>query len=311
MSEGDNLKKIEIKKCSKCKKPLNHLKFGKDRNTKDGLTSSCKTCQKLFRDSNKDKYRAYYLLTKEKRLKQMKTYGKIYRANNKEKIAEGNKKWRDNNIEAALLTSQKYYLKNKARINSRHKSYNKIESIKAKEYNANYCKSSAKYKTFKDKLTIDESSRLSEDNIHLEVKCKYCNKYFVPTIISVKGRIASLNDTQAGSQFLYCSEGCKKACPTYYQKKYSRGFKKRTSREVQPELRKLVLERDDWKCQKCGIGIDKTELHCHHLTGVEINPIESADIDNCVTLCKRCHKEAHLLPGCGYNDYRRKKCKED
>lgn len=296
--------------CSKCKESLSYLKFGKDKHAKDGFTSSCKACQKLFRDNNKEKTKAYRLLTREKRLKQMKEYRKIYSVNNKAKIAKANKKWRDNNIEVALLRSKNYYLKNRVSIINKNKARRKINKIKTKEYHTNYCKSNAKYKTFKDKLTVDESSRLAEDCIHLEVKCKYCGKYFIPTILSVKRRVASLNDTQGGSQFLYCSNNCKDACPTYGQKKYQKGFKSVTSREVQPELRKLVLERDNWQCQKCGIGIDKAELHCHHLTGVEINPIESADMDNCVTLCKKCHKEVHLLPGCGYTDYRRKKCKE-
>jgi len=37
------------------------------------------------------------------------------------------------------------------------------------------------------------------------------------------------------------------------------------------------------------------------------NPIESADLDMVITLCKGCHKEVHKLPGCKYNDL---KCKE-
>ena len=86
-------------------------------------------------------------------------------------------------------------------------------------------------------------------------------------------------------------------------KKLSVGFKTDTSREVQPHLRKLVLERDDWTCQKCGNG-DK-ELHCHHMTGIEINPIESADMDNCITFCVDCHHEVHRLSYC---NMRREKC---
>ena len=267
--------------CSKCGKLLKYSEFYKNKRAKDGLMSVCKYCCKLFRDTNK------------------------------EKIAKQKKKWRDSNIDTALLKSKEYYLKNRASINIKHRLYNNTNSVKVKEYNAKYCKSNAKYKTFKDKLTVDESSRLANDGVSLEVKCKYCNQYFIPTVLSVKRRTGSLNDTQGGSQFLYCSEGCKKACPTYYQKKYTRRFKKVTSREVQPELRKLVLERDNWECQICGANINDAELHCHHLTGVELNPVESADMDNCVTLCKDCHKKVHKLPGCRYSDYRRKECKED
>ena len=77
-------------------------------------------------------------------------------------------------------------------------------------------------------------------------------------------------------------------------------FKLATSREVQPELRKLVLKRDDYKCQKCLKGLDEVQLHCHHIDPIINNPVESADIDNCVTLCKACHKEVHKLPNCSY-----------
>jgi len=34
------------------------------------------------------------------------------------------------------------------------------------------------------------------------------------------------------------------------------------------------------------------------------NPLESADLDNCVTLCKNCHKEVHGKEGCKYNELR-------
>jgi len=77
----------------------------------------------------------------------------------------------------------------------------------------------------------------------------------------------------------------KNACPIFRMRRFPKGFYLGTSREVQPELRQLVLKRDNYTCQKC----DKcnVELHCHHITGVEQNPIESADVDNCITLCIR------------------------
>jgi len=41
----------------------------------------------------------------------------------------------------------------------------------------------------------------------------------------------------------------------------------------------MRLECDGYICQKCHRTIDESELHCHHITGVEQNPIESADIE--------------------------------
>lgn len=109
-----------------------------------------------------------------------------------------------------------------------------------------------------------------------------------------------------GECFLYCSIGCKVACPVYGQVSYQKGYKKATYREVQPELRQLVLERDSWACQygDCDKTVEDSELHCHHIIGVEQDPIESADVDNCITFCKEHHKLVHKLPGCSYNDLR-------
>ena len=116
----------------------------------------------------------------------------------------------------------------------------------------------------------------------------------------------AIKGKRVGEGNFYCSENCKKACPTYKQIKYPKGFKLTTSREVQPELRKLVLALDNYKCQTCEAGLEETELHCHHIGAVSQNPPESADIDNCITLCKKHHKQVYALPNCGYTEL---KCK--
>jgi len=62
-----------------------------------------------------------------------------------------------------------------------------------------------------------------------------------------------------------------------------------------------VLERDNYTCQKCN-AYDNIELHCHHILLLNESPIESAGIDNCITLCKECYKKAHKIPDCGYHE---------
>ncbi len=76
-----------------------------------------------------------------------------------------------------------------------------------------------------------------------------------------------------------------------------------TSRPDQDPLRRLTLERDQYTCQRC--GTKNTYLICHHFEGIEINPIESADLDNCITLCYSCHTKVHSSGQC---DVRRKPC---
>jgi len=148
--------------------------------------------------------------------------------------------------------------------------------------------------------------RNKENNNVLEVKCMYCDKWYKPSRQSVQCKINAINGQRTGEHNLYCSDECKKACPTYGQRIYPKDFKINTSREVQPELRKLVLKRDNYTCQKC--NMTNTELHCHHYEGIEINPVESADIDQCITLCKECHNEVHRKDKCGMKDYKRSKC---
>jgi len=160
----------------------------------------------------------------------------------------------------------------------------------------------ASYDQYRPSLELYHKVR--GDNDILEVKCTYCGRWYKPTYDEVKSRKYSIEKGNGGGNYFYCSNICKKQCPIYYKSKYSENskiFKPSTSREVQPELRKLVFERDNWTCIKCK---EVKNLHCHHIDPVVNNPIESADINNCVTLCKNCHKEIHRKEGCKYNELR-------
>ena len=161
-----------------------------------------------------------------------------------------------------------------------------------------------RYDLFVDRLEpIEQCRRNEEDSNILEVRCVYCGKWYIPSINQVSSRITNINSI--GGCHFYCSHGCKKACPIYMKTEKellnSINGKPRLNREVQPELRQLVFLRDGYECQKCG---SHESLHCHHITGVEQNPIESADVDNCITFCKACHKEVHKEIGCRYIDLR-------
>ena len=52
-------------------------------------------------------------------------------------------------------------------------------------------------------------------------------------------------------------------------------------------------------CRKCG---SEEALHCHHMEGIRWNPLESADMDACITVCQQCHKEIHQKDGCNYHE---------
>lgn len=197
------------------------------------------------------------------------------------------KHWRKNDPERQHTLNKNRYYKNKTSILEQKKIYGKT---------------SARYITYAHQLTIDEASRIANDSISLEIKCKYCGKYFIPTNNQVGTRIQALTGTTRGDNYLYCSKHCKEACPVYGQLKYPKGFKIATSREVQPELRQLTLARDNYTCQKCGKTIDEVQLHCHHILPINESPVESADVSNCITLCKECHQHAHAIPDCSYHE---------
>lgn len=142
-----------------------------------------------------------------------------------------------------------------------------------------------------------------ENNNLLQVKCTNCQKWFTPTSISVRNRIGVLKNIISYDNHFYCSDECKNSCSIYRQRIYPKGFKQDRSREVQPELALMVFERDEHECQRCG---NKDGLECHHYESIYSNPIESADIDMCVTLCHKCHKKAHKDIGCRYVDLTKK-----
>ena len=123
------------------------------------------------------------------------------------------------------------------------------------------------------------------------VKCTYCGRYFIPMNKEVQLRARAIQGTidSTAENRLYCSDGCKDACPIYGAILWPKGFKKASSIEVDPLVRQLCLELDDYTCQLCYKTIDEIELHARHEKGVRQNPIFANDVDNTITLCKKCH----------------------
>jgi len=173
-----------------------------------------------------------------------------------------------------------------------------------------------KYDTYAHQIEwCEEVRRNKEDRNILEVKCTYCGKWYIPDLKNVVYRKRALEGQLRGELRFYCSEGCKQACPIYHKKpeqlmkedaiRAGRLGWLELNREVQPELRKIVLERDGYECMKCG---STGPLHCHHIYPVSTNPLLSADVDNCITYCIDCHKEAHQKDGCRLGELRMEIC---
>ena len=320
------------KMCTKCREVKNVSEFTIDKNNKDGLKYQCKSCMKKYRKNNKEYCKQYNKVNKEKismyhkqrylnNKEEMDKYSKQYYINNKDKISIYRKQYRKDNKKKFVIRGKLYRDNNKEKLSKQKKIYRENNKEYYKQYylenkeklskqKIQLYNSYAKYNVCYEKLTIDEEAKLHSDGITLEVKCKYCGKYFIPTNSQIQARLSALNNigNARGDCYLYCSDNCKKSCPTYGQKKYPKGFKPISSREVNPYVRQLCFERDDWVCQICGATQEDAQLHCHHIEGYTQNPRLGNDVANTTTLCKKCHKKVHKLPGCKYHEL---KCDKD
>lgn len=319
------------KLCKGCNeiKPLSE--FHKKSKSKDGHSSKCKECvaeqAKKYRDEhpeeNKARCKQYYQTHKLQRAiydaqhkEERKEYNKKYREEHKEYFKAKHDEYHAEHKEEELEKARQYYLGHKEECIEKHKIYYQENSEKLKAYTSNYAQQIAKYKSFADKLQPYEEVQLDPDNPELlQVKCKNskCQKWFNPTNKEVQLRLGAINYSYvSGEKNFYCSEECKKSCSIYraHDKPKDMNIKSVNDREVQPELRALVLARDNYTCQHEGCGKSLAEfpdlvLHCHHKFPLNEDPVCSADIDNCITLCADCHKWVHKnIPGCSYIELR-------
>lgn len=66
------------------------------------------------------------------------------------------------------------------------------------------------------------------------------------------------------------------------------------------DFKRDVYERDNYTCVCCGDN-KGGNLNAHHLNSYNFDKEHRTDINNGVTLCKKCHKEFHDLYGYGNN----------
>lgn len=294
---------MRTKTCSKCKKEQDISCFYKDKKSKDRFQPWCKGCCKQYNKDNASllaKQRKQYQKDNAPRIIEC---GKQYRKDNTLRIAKQKKQHYKENTSQILKQQKQYYKDNIQRILKQAKQYRIDNILQVVEQKKQYNKGNALFKTYFKRLEIFEEVRQCFENLELlEVKCAYCGKWVIPTNLQVRNRLQAFGGTITGEQRFYCSENCKISCPIFNQKSWPKGFKKATSREVVPLLRQLVLERDNYTCQKCWATTETAQLHVHHEKSYTLNKIMANDPDNCITLCKECHKRTHSREGCKYID---------
>lgn len=143
----------------------------------------------------------------------------------------------------------------------------------------------------------EETRRNPEDKRILQVRCKKCNKWFIPSPQEVRGRSKIINKGYKGESNFYCSEECKHTCSIYNKVLYPEGYAPRSAdRPYQKEWADTVKQKAGYKCEICG---STANLVAHHIEPVKTHPHLQADIDNGVCLCGNCHNKHGHSGGCG------------
>lgn len=123
----------------------------------------------------------------------------------------------------------------------------------------------------------NKHTREELDNMEKTRECPVCGAKFEISNISLKKK--------------YCSDKCSRKSERIF------GNKSKTDLEYKDKIRfdgnkYKVLERDNYECQICG---NKNKLVIHHkdCSGQTDNP--NNELDNLITLCRRCHINIHKV----------------
>jgi hypothetical protein len=145
-SQGIFVFKITMeKKCTKCGEVKSLDEFSNDKKGKHGKAYQCKSCNKKYKENNREKVnkysKEYYKNNKEYHKEYSKIYHKEYYKNNKEKRKEYSKIYRQNNKEKIKIskqecrekynkTARKYYENNKEKRKEYSKIYRQNNTVK-------------------------------------------------------------------------------------------------------------------------------------------------------------------------------------
>jgi len=108
-----------MKTCSKCKIEKDYLFFNKDKGKKDGFHSKCRSCEKKYKQDNKEKIREKRKEYQKANKEYLKEYKKEWNQSNKENIKKYNKEYRQANKQKI----KKYNKDNKENIKKRLKEW--------------------------------------------------------------------------------------------------------------------------------------------------------------------------------------------
>jgi HNH endonuclease len=159
------------------------------------------------------------------------------------------------------------------------------------------------YDTYAPQLRfIEKVRRNKEDKNILEVKCKKCRKWFVPTLNEITKRICSILGKRQGDSNLYCSDECKQSCSIYHKQNYQENHPNKPVRLNNKKWSKEVLNKFNHTCEICG---SKENLRAHHIQPVKTNPELEEDVNNGACLCHDCHIKYGHKDECSLSNLRK------
>lgn len=142
-----------------------------------------------------------------------------------------------------------------------------------------FCSKECKRKSLTNRNSVKRSIKRKEkfDMMDKIKKCLVCGKEF--------------EVRQQYRKQKYCSEKCLNKSEKLFGGKQERDLEYKNQIRFDGNRYK-VLERDDYTCQVCG---NTTQLVLHHKdeSGQSDNP--NNEIDNLITLCRRCHINIHKV----------------
>ena len=135
--------------------------------------------------------------------------------------------------------------------------------------------------------------------IKIQVRCKFCKKWFTPKPQSLYSRIYALEKENGNDGlYLYCSDDCKNKCPLYrFNPKTLTNIKHEYSYDINFIKEVLKRQKDELgynECENCGLNI---HLQIHHEKPQKTHPHLALDPDNGIILCGSLGNNCHLKIG--------------
>lgn len=147
------------------------------------------------------------------------------------------------------------------------------------------------------KLTVNIKDLPLGSGTRVNVKCDACGREYYLQYYDYNKRLKIHNGT------LYC-QNCfhiTQSNENHYNWNPDLTDEDRADRRTQKEYRdfhRAVLQRDKYRCRKCG---NKIKLQVHHINGHNWDKENRTNIENGITLCKICHMNFHSIYGKGNN----------